>query len=107
MVLKYVPSFKGIGETSVLASEDVDEAIQKAAEQILENAKALAEAAGLTAYADSLKIETGTRPKGRGYVRVIADADDAAAREWGDSDNDRLRILGRASNVHIFPDTPR
>jgi hypothetical protein len=104
--VKFIPSFSGIGETSVLAAE-IDAAIQHTAEQILETAHALAQDAGLTAYAASLHIETGARPKGRGYARVVADADEAAAREWGDSDNDRLRILGRAAGIQIFPDLGR
>ena len=35
----------------------------------------------------------GTRPKGRPYSRVAADAD----QEWGTSEIERRRILGRAA----------
>lgn len=103
MVLKYIPSFKGIGETSVIAAE-ADDAIQEAARKILDEAKRLAEGDDdLTAFAESLHIDTGARPKGRGYARVVADSDDAEAVEWGDREIVRRRILGQAAGIQIFP----
>jgi hypothetical protein len=106
MVLKYIPSYKGIGETSVIAAA-ADDAIQHAAHAILSEAQRLAEDAGDTEYAAALHIDTGARPKGRGYARVVADAPDAAALEWGDNATERLRILGRAAGIQIFPDVPK
>lgn len=103
MVLKYIPSFKGIGETSAIAAA-ADDAIQETARKILEEAKRLAEEAHEDAFAASLHIDTGARPKGRGYARVVADSDDAEAVEWGDSNKDRRRILGQAAGIKIFAD---
>lgn len=103
-MLKYIPSFKGIGEASVIAAE-TDDAIQEAARKILDEAKRLAEGDDeLTAFAESLHIDTGARPKGRGYARVVADSEDAQALEWGDSHKARRRILGQAAGIAIFPD---
>lgn len=104
-MIKYIPSRSGIGEVSVIAAA-ADDAIQAAAQKILAEAQRLAEADGMTAYAAELRIDTGARPKGRGYARVVADSADAAKLEWGDSENERLRILGRAANIRIFPDVP-
>jgi hypothetical protein len=103
MVLKYVPSFKGIGETSVIAAA-ADDAIQEAAHKILSEAVRLAEEAHEDDFAASLHVDTGARPKGRGYARVVADSPDAESVEWGDSNKDRRRILGQAAGIKIYPD---
>lgn len=104
MVLKYIPSFSGIGEASVIAAA-ADDAIQHAAHAILAEAQRLAaEDDELAAFSASLRVDTGARPKGRGYARVVADTPDATALEWGDNSTARLRILGRAAGIQIFPD---
>lgn len=101
MVFKYVPSREGVGEASVIAAA-ADDAIQHAAAAILAKAQSLAEGdPALADFAASLHIETGARPKGRGFARVIADSADAAALEWGDSVTERRRILGQAAGVKI------
>lgn len=104
MVFKYLPSYGGVGEVSQIAAEASDDVIAEVAQKVLEEAIRLARDAGLDDYASSLRVDTGARPKGRGFRRVIADDDNATAVEHGDSDNDRLRILGRASGVNVFPD---
>lgn len=106
MVIKYIPSRGGIGEVSVIAAA-ADDAIQHAAHKILAEAQRLAEDAGLTEYAAALHIDTGARPKGRGYARVVAATPEAEAHEYGNSQTDRLRILGRAAGIQIYPDVPR
>lgn len=105
MVFKYVPNRRGIGESSVEAA--VDPIMEKAAQQIMDRAKQIAQSEGMAAYADALRVDEGTRPKGRGYRRVIADTGDATALEHGDTGKARLRILGRAAGIQIFPDVPR
>ncbi len=105
-MFKYVPYYRGVGETSVIAAA-ADGAIQHAAQTILAEAKRLAEADGLTLYSEGLRIDTGARPKGRGFARVVADVPDAAAVEWGADGTERLRILGQAAGVQVFPDVPQ
>lgn len=103
MVFKYLPDYHGVGEVSVLAAA-ADDAIQAAAKAVLEKAQSLASADDeMVAFGASLHIDTGARPKGRGYARVIADADNAEALEWGDNDTARRRILGQAAGIQIFP----
>lgn len=101
MVIKFIPSYPGVGEVSVIAAA-ADDAIQAAAKAVLERAQQLAsEDDELGAFGASLRIDTGARPKGRGYARVIADTPDAAALEWGDNRTVRRRILGQAAGVQI------
>lgn len=102
MVIKFIPSEKGLGEISALATGEPE--FQVLAKAILAKAQQLAKDAGLDDYEANLRIEQGVRPKGRGYVRVIADDPTATAVEYGDDDMERLRILGQASGVTIFPD---
>lgn len=99
MVFKFIPSPHGVGEASVLAV--ADSKIQDVAQQIFDEAQRLARAEGLSAYADSMRITTGARPKGRGFREVIADDPDGEKYEWGDSDTERRRILGQAAGVQI------
>lgn len=101
MPFKFIPDpdfFK-----QIVAEGKVTEALDKVADAILPTAKALAEAKGLTVYAASLSSTSGTRPKGRTYAEVIADTEDATTYEYGDTNTERLRILGTAAGVTIFP----
>lgn len=102
MVIKYIPDRRGIGDASFDAI--LDAKVQKVADKIAAKAKAIALKEGLTQYADSIQVTEGQRPKGRGFREVIADTPDGEKREWGDTDTARLRILGRASGVKVFPD---
>lgn len=104
MVFRYrAPLYSEGAEIAKIAMES--DTAQNVAKAILEKAQELARAAGYDEYADQLRIETGERPRGRPYIRVIADTDDASDIEFGDTGTERLRILGRAGNVVIFPDT--
>jgi hypothetical protein len=61
--------------------------------QVADGIAADARAIAATEGADvQVRREDGTRPKGRPYARVLADAD----QEWGTSEVARRRILGRA-----------
>lgn len=92
----------------ILNLPGVKDALQDLAEhQVLPKAASLAASAGLPEYAADLRVEVGVRPKGRPYARVIADRDDAEKYEHGDTKTARLRILGRAAGVQIWPDVPR
>lgn len=100
MVFKFLISFDG--QREMLQDEAITAALHAvAAEQVLPKAKQLADAAGLTHYSDALRVEDGTRPKGRTFSRVIADDESATAVEYGDTDTERRRILGQAANVQL------
>lgn len=96
-IVVWVPDYSGIRE--VMQSDKVREALHHHAEQILPRAKELAKAAKLPEFAVSLKVEDGTRPKGRPYSRVTADHPDGEKIEWGDTNTNRRRILGQAANI--------
>jgi len=97
--------FKFIPDPSFFAEINKNEAVtaelHKVAEAILPKAVALANAAGETAFAESLRVEDGVRPKGRAFSRVIADDASAAAVEFGSNDTDRRRILGQAAGTQV------
>lgn len=44
-----------------------------------------------------LTTSSGTRPKGRPYSRVSTSN---VSQEWGDSETDRRRVMGRAAESH-------
>lgn len=101
MAIRYVPSFSGIGEASAIAAA-ADDAIAHVAEQVLAATQSLAaDDDELTQFGAALRIDTGTRPKGRGYRRVIADTPDGEALEWGDNVTTRRRILGQAAGIQL------
>ena len=75
---------------------------QDVARGIMERARQLASQSKHPHLADSLRIETDQRPKGRGEIKVVMDHEDAAAVEFGDSKTERQRILGRAAGVPLW-----
>ncbi|WP_431980009.1 hypothetical protein [Streptomyces qinglanensis] len=94
---RFEPDPAGIGE--VMRSAPVRRALRQAADVVEPRAKSLARAEVSDEFADAIRVEEDTRPKGRPTARVIADRDDAEAVEWGDTNQERRRILGRAANV--------
>lgn len=100
MPFKYLPPTFAEGE-DLLAMDGVREALHQEAEKRLAVARQLAEADGMSQFASSLRVEDGTRPKGRPYSQVVADDPQGEAVEFGDTDTERRRILGRAGNVQI------
>jgi len=100
MPIEFIPDYEGIGE--LMRSADVRAALHDTAEQVWARAKSFAGEAKLDAYEASLRVEDGTRPKGRPFSRVVADDASAEAIEWGDTHVARRRILGRAANTTIF-----
>lgn len=100
MPVEFIPDYAGIGD--VMRSDEVRAALHDTAEQVWARAKSFAGEAKLDAYEASLRVEDGTRPKGRPYSRVVADDASAEAIEWGDTHVVRRRILGRAANTTIF-----
>lgn len=97
------PLYSELAEVAKIAMES--EVAEKVTEAIYDNAKSIAQQEGETQFAENLKIEAGERPKGRPFRRVIADDSEGERKEFGDTNQARLRILGRAAGVIIFPDT--
>ncbi|MEV6124848.1 hypothetical protein AB0M23_30810 [Streptomyces sp. NPDC052077] len=83
----------------IMQGEKVRGALRAQAEEIAPRAKALARAEISAEFADSITVSEETRPQGRPTAKVVADRDDAAAHEHGDSNTARRRILGRAART--------
>lgn len=94
---RFEPDPRGIGQ--VMRSRPVRRALRQTAEAIEPRAKSLAREEVSDDFADAIYVEEDTRPRGRPTARVIADREDAEAVEWGDTNRERRRILGRAANV--------
>lgn len=99
MATKFVPDYQGIGD--VMRTDEVRNALHQVAAQIAPQARAIAEGEHLDVFADAITVEDGTRPKGRSFSRVTADDPDAEAHEFGDTNTQRRRVLGRAAGVAV------
>ena len=73
-----------------MQSAPVREALAKRRDRIARRAETIAANEGIDPH---ITTSEGTRPKGRPYARVTADAD----QEWGNTNTARRRILGRAA----------
>ena len=73
-----------------MQSDTTRAALAARADAIAGRAEQIAANEGVDAQ---IEREDGTRPKGRPYSRVSADA----SQEWGNRYSERLRILGRAA----------
>ncbi|MFF9894973.1 hypothetical protein [Streptomyces longispororuber] len=94
---RFEPDPRGIGE--VMRSAPVRRALRQAADGIEPRAKTLARAEVSEEFADAIHVEEATRPRGRPTARVVADREDGEAVEWGDTNHERRRILGRAAQA--------
>lgn len=76
---------------AAMQTKAVREALKKRADRVQSRAEQLAasEDVDLTS-----QVSEGTRPKGRPYARVSSEN---VAQEWGTSNTERRRILGRAA----------
>lgn len=105
LIPRYVPSREGVADASVEAMAEA--AAQAVAERIAEEARRLATEQKLPDLAASIRVVTKTRPKGRGQIMVVADHEDAAKLEFGDSATARYRILGQAAAAAGRPESRR
>lgn len=76
--------------SGVMRSRQVRGKLDEVADSIAGRAQGLAASEGVDAR---IRRESGTRPKGRPYARVLADA----AQEYGTAKTRRRRVLGRAA----------
>jgi hypothetical protein len=78
---------------AAMQSPKVRAALQHRAESVAARANTIIDAEGLDTI--TATVESGTRPKGRPYSRVVIH--DGARYEYGTSKTERRRILGRAA----------
>lgn len=91
-------------DRNVLQNPKVREALADTAKRLLPICQRLAYQEGCDEFADSLRIETGTRPGTksptgikRPYARVIAGSEDAAEQEHGSLRYPRHNFMNRAT----------
>lgn len=90
-------------DRNVLQNQEVREALADTAKRLLPICQRLAMQERCEEFADSLRIETGTRPGTksptgikRPYARVIAGSEDAAEQEHGSLRYPRHNFMSRA-----------
>lgn len=90
-------------DRNVLQNPEVREALNDTAKRLLPICQRLAMQEGCDEFADSLRIETGTRPGiksptgiKRPYARVIAGSEGAAEQEHGSLRYPRHNFMNRA-----------
>lgn len=83
----------------IMQSEQVRGALRSTADEIVPRAKALARAEIGEEFAASITVSEEIRPRGRPTAKVIADREDASDHEYGTSNTDRRRVLGRAART--------
>lgn len=95
------------GLTEVMQLPAVRAALKAKAEEIAGRARSIAASEIDDGFASEIRVSEEIRPSGRPVAKVLADREDAAAHEWGSSNTDRRRVLGRAGAVQpetIFRD---
>jgi len=79
--------------TEAMQSDATRAGLAERAGRVQSRVTALAQTEGVRI--EPARVESGTRPKGRPYSRVVID--DGAEQEYGSSRMERRRILGRAA----------
>lgn len=82
--------YDGIRE--VMQSREVRRALREQAERVASRARQID-----AEFGEGVRVEDGTRPRGRPYSRVVHDT--GAEMEWGTSRTERRRVLGRAADI--------
>lgn len=95
------------GLTEIMRLPKVRAALKAKAEEIAARARTTAASEIGDNFASEIRVSEEIRPSGRPTAKVIADREDAADHEWGTTNTQRRRVLGRAAGVEpqtIFPD---
>lgn len=95
------------GLTEIMQLPAVRAALKAKAEEIAARARTIAASEIDDGFASEIRVSEETRPSGRPVAKVIADRQDAADHEWGSTNTQRRRVLGRAGAVEpqtIFAD---
>jgi hypothetical protein len=99
--------FDNRGLEQIMRLPQVRAALHNKAEEIAKRARTIAAAEIDDGFAGEIRVTDETRPSGRPVAKVEATRQDAAAHEWGSTNTQRRRVLGRAAAVQpqtIFPD---
>lgn len=99
--------FDNRGLEQIMRLPEVRAALHNKAEEIAKRARTIAAAEIDDGFASEIRVTDETRPSGRPVAKVEATRQDAAAQEWGSTNTQRRRVLGRAAGVQpqtIFPD---
>lgn len=99
--------FDEAGLTEITRLPAVRAALKAKAEEIAARARTTAAAEIDDGFASEIRVSEEIRPSGRPTAKVLADRADAADREWGSTNTERRRVLGRAAALEpqtIFPD---
>jgi hypothetical protein len=95
------------GLTAIMRLPEVRAALHNKAEEIAARARPIAASEIDDDFASEIRVQDETRPSGRPVSKVIATRDDAPDHEWGSTNTQRRRVLGRAAGVQpetIFRD---
>ncbi|MDX3044105.1 hypothetical protein PV383_44135 [Streptomyces caniscabiei] len=95
------------GMEAIMRLPEVRAALHNKAEEIASRAKSIAASEIDDGFASEIHVSDETRPSGRPVAKVEATRQDAADHEWGSTNTQRRRVLGRAAAVRpetIFPD---
>ncbi|MFI5859153.1 hypothetical protein [Streptomyces parvulus] len=95
------------GLTEIMRLPEVRAALHNKAEEIAGRARSIAASEVDDDFASQIRVSDETRPSGRPVAKVEATREDAPDHEWGSTNTERRRVLGRAGNVQpqtIFPD---
>ncbi|MEV0526636.1 hypothetical protein AB0I66_24645 [Streptomyces sp. NPDC050439] len=95
------------GLDQIMRLPKVRAALKAKAEEIAGRARTMAASEIDDGFASEIEVSEETRPSGRPTAKVVANRADAADHEWGSTNTERRRILGRAAGVEpqtIFPD---
>ena len=95
------------GLDAIMRLPEVRAALHNKAEEIAGRAKTIAASEIDDGFASEIHVSDETRPSGRPVAKVEATRPDAPDHEWGSTNTQRRRVLGRAAGVQpetIFPD---
>ncbi|MBJ6623649.1 hypothetical protein [Streptomyces sp. DHE17-7] len=95
------------GLSAIMRHPEVRAALHNKAEEIAARARTIAASEIDDDFASQIRVSDETRPSGRPVSKVEATRDDAPDHEWGSTNTERRRVLGRAGNVQpqtIFRD---
>ncbi len=95
------------GLEEIMRLPKVRAALKAKAQEIAGRARTMAASEIDDGFASEIRVSEETRPSGRPTAKVVADRQDAADHEWGSTNTERRRILGRAAAVEpqtIFHD---
>lgn len=83
--------YYGTTTKAAMQSDPVRAALEAKARKLASRADSLGTSEGVDM---SCTVDSGTRPKGRPYSRVLSEN---VSQEWGDRSTERHRILGRVA----------